>query len=163
MKKIAILCVEDEAEVREAVIRDLKPFAGAFRIEAAEDVNDARDVLTELEEEGLELGLALCDHMMPGESGVDFLVSLENNDEYQDSRKILITGQAGLEDTVRAVNEAQLHHYISKPWNPEELQSVVKKQLTDYVIENAEDLKPYVACLDGARLMTEIAKTGSDR
>lgn len=163
MKKIAILCVEDEAEVREAVIRDLKPFAETFRIEAAEDVSDAREVLAELQEDRVELGLALCDHMMPGESGVEFLVSLEHNDEYQDCRKVLITGQAGLEDTVKAVNEANLHHYISKPWKPEELNAVVKKQLTDYVIENADDLKPYVACLDGARLMTEIARFGTDK
>jgi len=163
MKKIAILCVEDETEVREAVIRDLKLFADVFRIEAAEDVSDAREVLKELEEEGIELGLALCDHMMPGESGVEFLVSLENNDEYHETRKVLITGQAGLEDTVKAVNEAHLHHYISKPWNPEDLNEVVKTQLTDYVLDNAEDLKPYVAVLDGARLMEEIAKTGSDK
>lgn len=163
MKKIAILCVEDETEVREAVIRDLKPFADVFRIEAAEDVSDAREVLTELEEEGIELGLALCDHMMPGESGVEFLVSLENNDEYHETRKVLITGQAGLEDTVKAVNEAHLQHYISKPWKPEELTKVVKNQLTEYVLDNAEDLKPYVAVLDGVRLMAEIAKTAADK
>lgn len=163
MKKIAILCVEDEAEVREAVIRDLKPFADVFRIEAAEDVNDAREVLVELEDEGIELGLALCDHMMPGESGVDFLISLRGTKNYTTSRKVLITGQAGLEDTVRAVNEAHLHHYISKPWKPEALQDVVKNQLTEYVIENTEDLKPYVSTLDGTRLLTEIAKTAADR
>lgn len=163
MKKIAILCVEDESEVREAVIRDLKPFADTFRIEAAEDVGDAREVLEELGEEGVELGLALCDHMMPGESGVEFLVSLQHNENYRKARKVLITGQAGLEDTVRAVNEAKLQHYISKPWKPEELLAVVKKQLSDYVIENAEDLKPYVAALDGTRLMTEIAKTAADK
>ena len=107
MNKIAILCVEDESEVREAVLRDLKPFADAFRIEAAEDVNDARDVLKELADDGVELGIALCDHMMPGESGVEFLVSLQNDENYRDARKVLITGQAGLEDTVRAVNEAK--------------------------------------------------------
>lgn len=163
MKKIAILCVEDETEVRDAVIRDLKPFADAFRIEAAEDAADAREVLKEFEEEGIKLGLALCDHMMPGESGVEFLVSLQQDESRRKARKVLITGQAGLEDTVKAVNEAKLQHYISKPWKPEELNEVVKTQLTDYVIENAEDLKPYVAVLDGARLMTEIAQTGSDK
>jgi response regulator RpfG family c-di-GMP phosphodiesterase len=101
--------------------------------------------------------------MMPGESGVEFLISLQGTTDYLATRKVLITGQAGLEDTVRAVNEAKLQHYISKPWKPEELADVVKKQLTDYVIDNAEDLKPYVATLDGARLMTEIAKTTSDK
>ena len=163
MKKIAILCVEDESEVREAVIRDLKPFADVFRIEAAEDVSDARDVLKELEDEGVELGLALCDHMMPGESGVEFLVSLQGTKKHEAVRKVLITGQAGLEDTVRAVNEAKLHHYISKPWKPEELTEVVKTQLTNFVIENTDDLMPYVAVLDGTRLMTEIAKNAADK
>ena len=44
-----------------------------------------------------------------------------------------MTGQAGLEDTVRAVNEANLDHYIAKPWDAEALQAIVREQLTEYV------------------------------
>ena len=39
--KLAIVVVEDEPEVRDAVLGDLAPFADTVRIEPAEDVDDA--------------------------------------------------------------------------------------------------------------------------
>ncbi len=47
---------------------------------------------------------------------MDFLVELNGDPATRPIRKVLITGQAGLEDTIRAVNEADLDHYIAKPW-----------------------------------------------
>lgn len=162
MNKIVILCVEDEAEVRDAVLRDLAPFNSVMRIEAAEDVQDARDVVKECEKEGDVIGLVLCDHLLPGERGVDFLIELDKSEEHKKTKKVLITGQAGLEDTVRAVNNAHLQHYIAKPWNADDLQQVVRDQLTDYVIENEEELIPYTAVLDGTRIMEAVAANGYD-
>lgn len=158
MSKIVILCVEDEPEVRDAIVRDLAPFKGLMRIESADDVEDARAVLRECEVDDDPVGLVLCDHMMPGVRGVDFLVELKNHPDYAVTRKVLITGQAGLEDTIKAVNEARLHHYISKPWKPDELQKIVRDQLTAYVLETQEDLIPYVGVLDGPRILEAIAK-----
>lgn len=163
MNRIAILVIEDEPEVREAVSRDLEDFADHFLIELAEDVEDARTVMAELESNGDRVGLALCDHLLPGERGVEYLVELNGNAATRAIRKVLITGQAGLEDTIRAVNDADLDHYIAKPWNVENLHEVVRKLLTDYVIENEDDLLPFVSVLDGARLMATIADRGFDR
>jgi len=163
MNRIAILVIEDEPEVREAIFRDLESFAGSFLIELAEDVSDARTVMEELSASGDRVGLALCDHLLPGERGVDFLVELNAGPATRSIRKVLITGQAGLEDTVRAVNEADLDHYIAKPWTVENLHEVVRQQLTDYVIDNEEDLLPFVAILDGPRLMAAISERGFDR
>lgn len=162
MKQIVILCVEDEAEVRDAVLRDLTPFRSVLRVEAAENVEDARAVLAECKGEEDSVGLILCDHLMPGVRGVDFLVELQGNPDYAATRKVLITGQAGLEDTVRAVNEARLHHYIAKPWDAEELRKIVRDQLTTYVLETQEDVIPYVAVLDGPRLLEAVAARGHD-
>lgn len=163
MNRIAILVIEDEPEVREAVSRDLESFADHFLIELAEDVEDARTVMAELKASGDRVGLALCDHLLPGERGVEYLVELNGNAATRAIRKVLITGQAGLEDTIRAVNDADLDHYIAKPWNVEDLHEVVRKLLTDYVIENEDDLLPFVSVLDGARLMAIIADRGFDR
>jgi len=163
MNKIVILCVEDEAEVREAVMRDLQPFKPLMRIEAAEDVEDARAVLKECQAAGEPVGLILCDHLMPGVRGVDFLVELHKQPDYAATRKVLITGQAGLEDTVRAVNEARLHHYIAKPWSVETLQQVVRNQLTEFVLQSDMDLIPFISVLDGPRLLEAVATKGRDR
>ena len=163
MNKVTILCVEDEPEVRDAVLRDLEPFAGVFRIEAAEDVVEAREVLAECAADGDPVGMILCDHLLPGETGVDFLVELHADPDTASLRKVLITGQAGQEDTIRAVNEADLHHYIAKPWAPEQLQAVVRAQLTEYVLAEADDLLPFVSVLDGPRLLEAVSHRRSDR
>jgi CheY-like chemotaxis protein len=163
MNQILILCVEDEPEVRDAVVRDLEPFAEQFRIECADDVDDARAVMEESRQTGDDVGLILCDHLLPGTRGVDFLVALSKERPDDPVRKVLLTGQAGHEDTIRAINQAQLHYYISKPWTPEELHSVVRSQLTEYVLAGSRDLLPYVATLDGPRLLDAVGQRRSDR
>ena len=59
MNRVTILCIEDEPEVRDALVRDLEPFATVCRIEAAEDADDARQVLRECAAAGDPLGLVL--------------------------------------------------------------------------------------------------------
>ena len=71
-------------------------------------------------------------------------------------RTVLVTGQADQSDTIRAVNQAGLDYYIGKPWNPEELQTVVRDQLTEYVLESGVNPLPYVSVLDGVRVMEAI-------
>jgi two-component system chemotaxis response regulator CheY len=162
MNRITILCVEDEPEVRDALVRDLSPFADAFRIEAAEDANDALAVVRECGEAGDPIGLILCDHLLPGKLGADLLVELRAKPESAPARKVLVTGQAGLEETVKAVNDADLDHYIAKPWSREALHDVVRKYLTDYVIDEMDDLLPFVSILDGPRLL-EAQKDRTER
>lgn len=159
---IAILCVEDEPEVRDAIVRDLKPFAGHFRIEAAEDVDDAKQVLADCSKDGDSVGLVLCDHVLPGEQGVEFLIELDGDPATRSIRKVLLTGQAGQDDTIKAINDAHLDHYVSKPWAAEELLGVVREQLTEYVLQQPESLLPYVEVLDGPRLLDAISTRRSD-
>lgn len=163
METIAILVVEDEAEVRDALTRDMEPFAETFRVETAEDVDDAREVVSELLREGVKIGLVLCDHVLPGTHGVEFLVELHDKPETATTRKVLITGQAGLGDTIKAINKADLHHYIPKPWLVEELHGVVKEQLSDYVLAESDNLLPYVGVLDGPRLLEAVSHRQADR
>jgi CheY-like chemotaxis protein len=155
--KPVILCVEDESEVRDAVIRDLSEFEPFFRIEETEDVPEAREVVDALLAAGEPLALILCDHVLPGENGVEFLISLNQREDTQGIRKVLLTGQAGHEDTIRAINQAKLDHYLSKPWGKDELVQTVREQLTEYVLSREESLMPYVQILDGPRLMEAMS------
>ena len=149
----ALLVIEDEPVVRDAYERDLESFADVVRIEPAEDIPDAREVLAEIDADEDLLALVLADHRLPGESGVDFLVELAGTQEYASVRTVLVTGQAGHEDTIRAVNEAGLDHYVAKPWSAQELVDVVREQLTEYVLENDLDPLPHLKALDGSRVM----------
>ncbi len=162
MNQLVILCIEDEPEVREAIARDLEAFEPTFVVELAEDVSDARNVLASIVARGDEVALILADHLLPDTQGTDFLIELHQDPTTHPIRKVLLTGQAGQEDTIRAINEADLDHYIAKPWTREALHEVVCDQLTDYVLDNVDDVLPYVATLDGPRLLRRVAETGSD-
>jgi CheY-like chemotaxis protein len=158
--KLAVLVLEDEPAVREALVRDLTPLAEVVRVEAAEDVSDARAVLTELAADGDVLALVLADHRLPGTTGVDFLVELHDDPATADTRKVLVTGQAGLDDTVRAVNRASLDRYIAKPWTPDELVTVTREELTAYVLATGVDPLPHLRALDAAAVLPRLRARG---
>ena len=156
MNPFIILVIEDERPVLDALVRDLEPFTDRFRIEPAENVDDARKVVADHLQQENHLALILADHLMPGTSGVDYLVELNNDPRTAPTRKVLVTAQAGLQDTVKAVNQANLHHYIAKPWTREQLHDVVREQLTDYVVESGVDPLPFMQILDSRRLIEAV-------
>ena len=130
---LTILSLEDEADVRDALERDLEQFWDKIRLEVAEDVDDAWAVIDEIVEDGDELALVLSDHRLPGKSGVDFLVELMKDERFGATRTVLVTGQADQSDTIRAVNQAGLDYYIGKPWNPDELRAVAAAVLAQWL------------------------------
>lgn len=145
--RICILCVEDEAEVLDAVVKDLAPFEDLFPLFTARSVSEARECVARIEQGKDRLGLALCDHVMPGDTGVEFLVELYRDPYTASCKKVLLTGQAGLEAMVRAVNYAKLDYYIGKPWTPAELDLVVRRLLGEYIRQYASDPAAYATFL----------------
>lgn len=158
--KIYILCVDDEPEVLEAVERDIAQLEDDFPLETAESAGDAREVMNQIYQNGHRLGLILCDHIMPGDTGVDLLIEMRNNERTQHTRRVLLTGQAGLEATIQAVNAGKLNHYIAKPWSPDNLLSVARDQLTEYIIQTGINPLPYMQQLNSQRLAEVMHKRG---
>lgn len=160
--KLAILVLEDEREVRAALERDLEVFARTVRIEPAQDVEDAREVLREIRDDGDELALVLADHRLPGTTGVDFLCELAEDPRTKHVAGVLVTGQADHDDTIRAVNSAGLRYYIAKPWEHAELEKVVRECLTEVVAERRWDPMPHLAALDPVRAMEVVRRRVGD-
>ncbi len=160
MSDIFIVCVEDEPQVLDVVVRDLEPLEEVFPIEVAHSAKEARELIKEIQDEGNRVGLIFCDHIMPGDKGVDLLIEMQNDEFTKSTRKVLLTGQAGLDDTVEAVNNARLNRYVAKPWEPEQLLDVAIEELTSYVIEMEDDLLPYMAVLNQERLQEAIRGKG---
>jgi len=154
--QIYILVVEDELEVMDALVADLESFEQMFPVETANTAEEAEEVIQQILAEGNFLGLILCDHVLPGKNGVDLLVELQQAEKTNSIKKVLVTGQAGLEETVQAVNKANLSHYIAKPWTKEELHQVVVKQLTGFVIDSKLNPLPYMSMLDAERLSASL-------
>jgi response regulator RpfG family c-di-GMP phosphodiesterase len=160
MAEIYIICVEDEPQVLDVIVRDLGEIEDVFPIEVANSADEARQLMREINEEGNTVGLILCDHIMPGDKGIDLLIEMQKDPWTEHTRKILITGQAGLEDTIQAVNLARLNRYIAKPWNPQQLREVVREELTLYVIAHEKDLLRFMPVLDQAKLQEAIRNRG---
>lgn len=160
--KLSILIVEDEEPVRAALARDLSSFASTVRIEIAGDVEDAKEVVSEITADGDVVALILSDHRLPGVSGVDFLIEADAESELGRAKKVLVTGQAGHEDTIRAINLANIDHYIAKPWHAEILRQVVSEELTDFVLDNGVNPLPYLSVLNSARAMEGLGKNAID-
>ena len=161
MKKYLMLCVDDEREVLDSVIQDLSDFEDNFIVEGAESVAEAKEVINEYAEDDIKLALILCDHIMPEQTGISFLIELNKQEETQSARKLLLTGQADLEATVQAVNSASLDFYIAKPWKGDELVNTLTQQLTQYIIENETDLMPWARILDTEKIFNAIASKRS--
>ncbi len=159
-KNIYMLCVDDEAEVLEAVERDLSSLENQFPLEIASSAAEARAVLKKIVDSGDELGVIFCDHVMPDETGVELLTAMEGSDAWAQTRKVLLTGQASQEATIEAINRGGLDHFVAKPWTKENLINVARAQLTEYVIRTDRDPLPYLASLDAAKLSAAIYRKG---
>lgn len=156
MNEYVILCVDDEQEVLNSLVADLECLSARFDIELAESADDAKAIIEELQQQDQSLALVLCDHMMPGMMGVDLLIELSQQPYTDETKKLLITGQAALQDTIRAVNQAGLDHYIAKPWDKADLLKTVIKHLTDYILEYDEQPYAYADILDSERIFASI-------
>jgi two-component system, cell cycle response regulator len=131
MSKEVIVCVDDE----EGVLRVLRAQLGArFGHEAqvltARSGDEAVALFDELGREGEAIALVIADQIMPGMKGVELLEIV--NRRLPTTMKILLTGQAGLDAVVEAINRAHLNQYISKPWDETALLLGVENLLRQY-------------------------------
>jgi response regulator RpfG family c-di-GMP phosphodiesterase len=60
---------------------------------------------------------------MPQMTGVEFLESIL--DEFPDPIRILLTGYADMNAVIDAINKGKIFHYLTKPWNEEELDMAI--------------------------------------
>jgi YesN/AraC family two-component response regulator len=118
-----ILIVDDENEVSSALRRALL-YAKEFKSEI-QTVESGEKALTELEKD--EYDLILTDYRMPGMTGTEFLQRVRN--KYPDTIRIIITGYSDIEIIKEAVNKAEIHHYIEKPWVNDGVRKVVHEAL----------------------------------
>jgi thioredoxin reductase (NADPH) len=119
VSKPAFLIVDDDPDVFRAVERDLrKRYADRYRILRADSGKTALDALVELGKRGDTVALFVVDQRMPEMTGVEFLGQAIRL--FPDAKRTLLTAYADTDAAIRAINEAKIHHYLLKPWDPPE-------------------------------------------
>jgi len=117
--KPAIMTVDDDAEVLGAVERDLRRrYAEHYRVMRSGSGTTALDALRGLKKRNDPVGLLLVDQRMPEMTGVEFLG--QSMEIYPDAKRVLLTAYADTDAAIHAINDAKIHHYLLKPWDPPE-------------------------------------------
>jgi thioredoxin reductase (NADPH) len=138
--KPAILTVDDDAAVSQAIARDLRRQYGAeFQVVRAGSGADALAVLKEFALRDRQVGLIASDQRMPGMSGVEFLE--QARPLAPEAKLVLLTAYADTDVAIKAINDIGLDHYLLKPWDPpeERLYPVVDDLLGDWREAHPDD------------------------
>lgn len=78
------------------------------------------------------IGLVISDKKMPNESGLDFLQRIREFDP--NPLRILVTAYADLSIAVDALNNGLLYSYLSKPWDPVELEQRLVESMRHFCL-----------------------------
>ncbi len=115
-----ILVADDEAHIGRII--KIKMEQGPFRVTLAFDGQEAVDVLEQEE----NLDLVVLDLMMPRLSGLDVLDRIRSSDKWKDLPCIILTA-AGQEDYERDARAGGATDFITKPFSPKKLYSLIAK------------------------------------
>ncbi len=153
-KKFAILYVDDEE-------KSLKAFARAFEDQFwIFTAANAQDGFKLLEQHQDEIGLLMTDQRMPGEQGVWLL------EKCRQLRpriiRIMATAFADFDAVIAAVNSGAIYKYVSKPWDPPQLEMTLKRGLDFFMVQRERDqlLKEKMAVLQHMMLADRVISLG---
>lgn len=121
-KKITVLYVDDEAN-------NLFSFKATFRLKyniiTALSGDEAMSILKDTSVE-----IIITDQRMPNMTGVEFLEKVL--EIYPEPIRLLLTGYADMNAVIDAVNKGKIFHYLTKPWNEEELTMSIERAYEVY-------------------------------
>jgi thioredoxin reductase (NADPH) len=119
VNKPILLVVDDDAQVLAAVRRDLRSrYRESYTVVSSSSGEEALTTVRELKARGDSLAMVISDQRMPGMQGTEVLA--QTLDVYPLARRVLLTAYSDIDAAIKAINEAHLDHYLSKPWDPPE-------------------------------------------
>jgi thioredoxin reductase (NADPH) len=117
--KPVLLIVDDDPQVLAAVRRDLRSrYREHYTVLSAASGQEALATINELKTRGDSMAMVISDQRMPGMLGNEVLA--RSREPYPLARRVLLTAYSDIDAAVKAINEAHLDHYLSKPWDPPE-------------------------------------------
>lgn len=124
-KQNLILVVDDESSIINSLTRLLR--REGFLPISAESGPKGLELLKKTEE---PVALIISDQCMPDMTGDQFLEKAK--ELAPKATRFLLTGQADMDDLISALNRGQVHRYIAKPWNDEDLINQVSQAIEHF-------------------------------
>jgi CheY-like chemotaxis protein len=124
-----LLVVDDE----EAILETMEfTFMDLYEVITTTDPRRALQIL----DEKSPISVVLTDQRMPEMTGVELLREVYAT--HPETVRIILTGFADSESTIKAINDGHVYAYVDKPWEPAELKQIVKRavELHGLSVEN---------------------------
>jgi two-component system probable response regulator PhcQ len=153
-KRFAVLYVDDEE-------KSLKNFTRAFNEEfRILTAPNAHEGLKLLEAHKAEIGLLMTDQRMPGEKGVWLLERARQLNPH--IIRILATAYADMDAAIAAVNTGAIYKYVTKPWDPPQLEQTLKRGLEFFLVQRERDelLREKMSVLHNMMIADRIVSLG---
>jgi response regulator RpfG family c-di-GMP phosphodiesterase len=115
-----ILLVDDEESILNSLRRLLR--GQPYDVLLATSGAQALEMLAQQ-----PVDLVMSDARMPNMDGASLLAQVRQL--YPAAIRIMLTGYADPTAIIKAINDGQIHRYISKPWNDEELLLILRQSL----------------------------------
>ena len=115
-----VMCVDDEPHVMLALSKLLE--RSGFRVETAPNGPEGLKKL-----EGIEPQVVVSDYRMGEMDGVSFLQHVKK--QYPGIQRIMLTGYAEMDVVEKAINEGEVHHFLTKPWDNEQLVGLIRSAI----------------------------------
>ena len=115
-----VLLVDDEEPILNSLRRLLR--GQPYDVLLATSGAQALEIL-----EQQPVSLVMSDARMPNMDGATLLALV--HERYPATARIMLTGYADPSAIIKAINEGQIHRYISKPWNDEEMLLTLRQAL----------------------------------
>jgi two-component system, probable response regulator PhcQ len=130
-KKYFVLYVDDEE-------KSLKNFERAFgRQFKLLTAPSAIDAIKVIEQHMDDLAVLMTDQMMPGHKGVWLLDKARQMKP--NILRILATAYSDLDAVIQAVNTGAIFHYVTKPWDPAQLENTLRHAMQLYTVQRERD------------------------
>ena len=125
-KLYSVLLLDDEPEILKSLSRVLRSH---YEVSSFNHGQDALDALSKQ-----HFPIIISDMRMPEMDGATFLHKAHQINPA--CQKILLTGHSNPLDTTKAINMGHINFYLTKPWDNQELLSILKTAVEQYVTES---------------------------
>ena len=127
-KKDSVLIVDDDAFMLKVLYRVLQKDYTLYQASSAEE---AIEMLR-----GRHVKAILCDHVLPGQTGLDFLITLRQRNKQ--IKSVLFSAALETEQFIKAINHGEVFRFIKKPASPDDIAGVVHDAIRQYDIEDLQ-------------------------
>ncbi len=123
---IRIQLVDDEPNILSALKRLLRP--NGWEIHAYDNVEAALGGLLEH-----DYAVIISDYQMPTADGVTYLQFAKQRQP--DAMRLVLSAYGDRKSMIKAINQAEVYRYLSKPWDDYEVVAAIKSAIDVYQLK----------------------------